>query len=218
MTRTSSRSAALVTGLALIATTALAADGPAAREPVQQVNCLPGDRGYLQASLRGALRAQLDWRGPLLTCQGGLRADEHGIRLSLSGPLPEAGRRLRIIIGLGVSPGQSSTVPTAANVTVIIEGANRIFATRGERHCAVEALQQDALPVATAGAGAGATAGGTAQLRQFRVAARGFCIDPLPALSTGSNGDADRLYIDRFDFAALASFAPESIDATTAAH
>jgi hypothetical protein len=182
--------------------------------PVQQVGCLPGERGYLQASLRGAIQAQLDWRGPLLTCQGGLRADEHGIRLSLSGPLSQAGRRLRLIIGLGVPPGRSSSVPTPANVTVIVEGENRIFATRGERHCEIEALRQDELPVMTAGA----TAGNAARLRHFRVAARGFCIDPVPALSSGTNGDADKLYIDRFDFAALASFAPESIDASTVAN
>jgi hypothetical protein len=171
--------------------------------------CLPGERGYLQASLRGALQAQLDWRGPALSCQGGVRADQHGIRLSLGGPLPSE-RRLRIIIGVDVLPGHAATAPTPANVTVIIEGENRIYATRGAGHCEVEALSQDALPVM-------ATPAGTAKReRQFRVAARGYCIDPLPAMTTGAP-DADRLYIDRFDFAAVASFEPESIDAHSSA-
>jgi hypothetical protein len=48
------------------------------------------------------------------------------------------------------------------------------------------------------------------------VAARGYCIDPVLALSAGANGAIDKIYIDRFDFAAVASFEPESIDATNA--
>ena len=196
----------------IFALPALPADGAPGLGSALPAGCLPGDRGYLQASLRGALQAQLDWRGPALVCQGGRRADQHGIRLSLGGPLPDSGRRLRIIIGLDVPPAQHAAAPTAANVTVIVEGENRIYATRGADHCSVEALRQDPLPVAAK------SAGSAPRMAQFRVAARGYCIDPLPAVTTGATGAADRIYIDRFDFAALATFDPEPIDADRPAH
>lgn len=216
MTRAKSRSAQLVRGLAcgllLLAPPALPADGAAGLSGAPPDGCLPGDRGYLQARLRGALQAQLDWRGASLSCQGGLRADQHGIRVSLSGPLPSSGQRLRIIIGVDVPPGRAATGPTSANVTLIVEGDERIYATRGAGHCEVEALTQEALPVDTTAPAR------NPRLRHFRVAARGFCIDPVPALSAGASGAADRIYFDRFDFAAMASFDPESIDASSAAH
>lgn len=211
MTRATSLCAKLAASLPgcllLLATpSALPADGAVGRATASNEGCLPGDRGYLQASLRGALQAQLDWRGADLGCQGGVRADQRGTRLSLGGPLPGSGRRLRIIIGVDVPPAQSAAGPTPANVTVIVEGENRIYATQGAGHCAVEAFSQEALPV-------GLRSAGTApRMAQYRVAARGYCIDPLPALTHGVAGAADRLYIDRFDFAALATFDPEPID------
>jgi hypothetical protein len=202
----------LASWLAMLAAPALPADGASGLTGPLPGGCLPGERGYMQASLRGAVQAQLDWRGPALSCQGGVRADQQGIRLSLSGPLPASTRRLRIIIGLDVRPGRDAAAPTPANVTVIVEGENRIYATRGAGGCEVEALKQDALPAF------GALPDAAPRARQFRVAARGFCIDPVPAMTAGATGEADRIYIDRFDFAALASFEPESIDAEKTAH
>ena len=170
--------------------------------------CLPGERGFLQASLRGALQAQLDWRGALLECQGGLRGDGSGIRISLSGPLAQSGRRLRRIIGLDAQPGRSLSGPVPANVTAIFEDESRVYATRGDGHCELDVLRQEPLPGGTA----------AAPLRAFRVAGRGFCIDPLPPLTSGANGDTSKLYIDRFDFAAVANFTPESVGASVAVH
>ena len=209
MSRARSRSRVLAAGLALFAGASPGADAlPAPMPGMHAAGCLPGERGYLQASLRGALQAQLDWRGAVLECQGGARP-EGGIRISLSGPLDHTGTRLRLIIGMAVPAGRTATGPVSANVTAILEGQNRIYASRGDGHCEVEALRQEALPAA---------AGTGASVREFRVAARGFCIDPLPALTSGSNADGATLYIDRFDFAAMASFTPESIDASLAAH
>jgi hypothetical protein len=188
---------------------ALPADGLMGLSAALPQGCLPGERGYLQARLRGALQAQLDWRGAGLACQGGIRADQHGIRLSFGGPLPASARRLRIIIGIDAPPGSTTTKPAAANVTVILEGEGRIYATRGAGHCEVESLTQEPLPLAAA------VAGNAPSQRQFRVAARGYCIDPLPVVAGDATGTPDRLYIDRFDFAALASFEPESFDAHT---
>ena len=210
MTRARSRSRGFAIALALCAGASPGADvSPTSSSGAPAPGCLPGERGYLQATLRGALQAQLDWRGTALECQGGPRADGSGIRISLSGPLSPGGRRLRLIIGLVAQPGRDAPGPVMANVTAILEGEGRLYATRGEGHCEVDALRQELLP---------AGARGVAPTRAFRVAARGFCIDPLPALTSAPNGDADKLYIDRFDFAAVASFTPESIDVSLAAH
>jgi len=206
-----SRSSMIGAALLMLAAPALPSDTTSELSGALPGGCLPGERGFLQASLRGALEAQLDWRGGTINCQGGVRADQQGIRLSLSGPLPGSMQRVRIIIGLDVPPGRDASTPTPANVTVILEGDHRIYATRGAGHCEVESLQQAALPHF------GANAGPMPRARQFRVAARGFCIDPIPALTAGAAGEPDRIYIDRFDFSALASFEPESIDANTSA-
>ncbi|MBS0388882.1 MAG: hypothetical protein JSR15_10420, partial [Proteobacteria bacterium] len=51
-----------------------------------RATCLPGERGYLRASLRGEIDADLDWRGALLQCEGGARPDGRGLRVSFLGP------------------------------------------------------------------------------------------------------------------------------------
>src|SRR5664279_1812431 len=83
-----------------LAAVALAACGHsgAAANAVTSVGCLPGDRGFLQASLRGALLAELDWRGEKIQCEGGARPDGLGIRLSVGGKAPD-GQALRLVFG-----------------------------------------------------------------------------------------------------------------------
>lgn len=172
-----------------------------------RAGCLPGERGYFQATLRGALNGPLDWRGAALDCQGGERSQARGVRLSLQGTAP-GGERLRINIGIAAAPGASPREPVPASVTVIVEGAQRIFATGDDTHCAVEALRQERLPTELSAAGTNA----------WRIAARGYCIDPLPALQATSGAAAERLYLERFDFAAIAHFDPESPHAEPVVH
>lgn len=162
--------------------------GPAGGTPAS--GCLPGERGFLRASLRGALEADLDWRGTDIQCEGGARPDGEGVRLSLAGPLDANGQRVRLVFGIAVRPGVASTEPLPVNITVIVEGGGKLFATLGDQRCTVDSLTQQSLP-----------ATGKAGSRDFRVAARGFCVDPATTL----NG-SERLYINRFDLAGLARF------------
>lgn len=187
----------------LAVTGSLPPAGPAAR-----AGCLPGERGYLQAALRGALQTAIDWRGAALDCQGGTRSGERGVRVSLQGTLPGSGERLRINIGFAAAPGTSAAGAVPASVTVIVEGARRIFSTGDDSHCAVESLQQSPLPAQVDARGANA----------WRIAARGYCIDPLPLLGAAGTASGDRLYVDRFDFAAIAHFDPEPQHADHDAH
>ena len=168
-----------------------------------QASCLPGERGYLRASLRGAIDSDLDWRGAPLQCEGGARPDGHGVRVSFLGPADASGHRLRLVFGIAATPGNARTASAATNVTVIVEGDQRVYATRGDERCAIDAVVQEPLPFAN-------TAGATATAREFRVAARGYCIDPATMLD-GSG----RLYINRFDFAGVARFEDNELHAAT---
>ena len=166
--------------------------------------CLPGERGYLRASLRGAIDTELNWRGAELQCEGGARPGGHGLRVSFLGPPDTKGHRLRLVFGLGVRPGLSTRSPAATNITVIVEGQSQVYTTRGDDRCTVESLVQE--PVIEAGLSGLSPAPSTYFL--YRVAARGFCIDPAATLD-----QRGRLYINRFDFAGLARFEDNDLHA-----
>src|SRR5947208_266445 len=91
------------------------------------------------------------------------------------------------------APGSTAAPPASAglspNLPVILEGEERVFATRGDEHCTVDELRQERL---------GALGG---PLRTWRVVARGFCTSPASTL----NSDA-RILVTRFDFAGNAVF------------
>lgn len=148
------------------------------------VRCLADGSGYFRARLRGALTADLDWRNAGLECEGGMRPDGHGIRVSFAGPLQSAGsiHRLRFIFGIEAAGEGRSGRTLPSNVTLILEGERRIFSTRGDNQCTVDDLRQVLL-------------GKTAKQRDYRVAARGFCVGPATSL-TGS----ERVLLSRFDF------------------
>lgn len=143
---------------------------------------------FLRASLRGALDADLYWQGNgEMRCDGGPRPDGKGVRVSMAGPLPLSAapyRQLRFIFGIAdhdIASGSAQALPT--NVTVILEGDGRMFATRGDEHCAAEKLERETL--------AGTPA------RQL-VTVRGYCLDPATALQ----GD-ERLFIQTFEFSGV---------------
>jgi hypothetical protein len=145
--------------------------------------CLPSGNGYLRARIRGALTLDLDWRDAEMECDGGARPDGSGIRVAFAGPLRNDGRRLRLVFGIRASEGDSGhALPT--NLTVIFEGEQRMFATRGDDRCTIDELRQERV---------GALGGGS---RAYRVVARGFCTAPASALA----GD-ERIVINSFDFA-----------------
>ena len=168
-------------------------DVPRSAPRLPQADCLPGERGFLRAKFRGAIEAEPDWRGAELQCEGGARPDGSGVRVSFLGPADLQGRRLRMVFGIGAKPGLGASHSVPTNVTVIVEGQKQLYGTQGDNKCEVESMVQE--PVI------GKAAARSTLMREYRIAARGYCIDPASSL----DGTA-RLYIDRFDFAGLARF------------
>lgn len=166
---------------------------PANAPPAARPGCLPTGNGYLKARIRGALNLNIDWRNAELECDGGPRPDGSGIRMSFLGPARADGRRLRMVFGVSAArEGRSGrTLPT--NLTVIIEGAQRLYTTRGDDHCTVDTLSQQRL-----------RAPGTP--RRYRVVARGFCVAPAATLN-----NAERILVSSFDFAGNAVFGDDAI-------
>jgi hypothetical protein len=144
--------------------------------------CLPGGNGYLRARIRGAVNLDLDWHNAQLECDGGPRPDGSGFRLSFAGAAQ--GHHLRIVLGIrsAVDALSGSALPT--NLTVIFEGEQRVFATRGDDKCTLDRMQQQRVTAAPHAPAA------------YRVTGRGFCIDPASALS-----GRERILVSRFDFA-----------------
>ena len=174
---------------------------------LQAETCLSGERGYFRASLRGAIDAELDWRGATLQCEGGARPDGRGLRLSFLGPADAQGRRLRLVFGVAAQPGRGESRAAPVNVTVIVEDQDRLYATQGDDKCTVETLVQE--PVAAINL-AGAPAASHISSHIYRVAARGYCIDPAATLD-----GRERLYINRFDFTGVARFEDNELHAET---
>ncbi len=170
-------------------------------QPVQQAGkpaagtpgCIDAGGGFLQAELRGALVADLDWKNAEMRCEGGPRPDGKGLRVTFAGELPvaqhanEAGapRQLRLIFGIDerdTAAGAAQALPT--NLTVILEGEQQLYTTLGDDRCAVETLERTPL------VGNG---------KKARVHARGYCLGPASNLA----GDA-RVLIPTFEFTGIA--------------
>jgi hypothetical protein len=148
--------------------------------------CIDGGGGYLHAQLRGAMVADLDWTNAEMQCDGGPRPDEKGIRLTFAGKLPDTDRQLRFIFGIDehdIAAGAAQALPT--NLTVILEGEQELYATRGSERCAVETLERTALEQRAD--------------KRYRVHARGYCLAP----ATNVAGDA-RLLVPTFEFTGIA--------------
>ncbi len=173
-------------------------DAGAASARMQAAGCLATGDGSLQAELRGALVADLAWQNGQMQCEGGMRPEGAGIRVTIAGPLPAQAvlpqspgtgtaptGRLRFIFGIDphdTASGIAQALPT--NLTVIIEGGGQLYATRGDDKCAVETLQRTPLPAS----------GG----KLDRVEVRGYCTGPASDLA-----GKVRLFVPTFSFTAL---------------
>ena len=155
--------------------------------------CLPSGNGYLRARIRGELNLDIDWHNAEIECDGGSRPNGSGIRVSFAGPLKSDGRRLRMVFGVGDAKEGTAGRELPTNLTVIFEGENRLFTTRGQDRCTVDQLEQQRV----------GTLGGPRRI--YRIVARGFCISPATALS----GDG-QILVSRFDFAGDATFEDET--------
>jgi len=153
---------------------------------------LDGRRCFLATRLKGALDAAVDWRGEALLCEGGARPEGRGLRASFAGKGP-SGESLRFVFGLAALPGEATARNVPTHLTLIVEGTGALYSTQGDTQCATELLEQQPL---------------AARPGQWRLHARGYCIDPATTLDARA-----RLYVERFDFEGLAHFDPEDLHA-----
>jgi hypothetical protein len=167
---------------------------PPGQPPGAASGCLPAGNGYLRARIRGALNADINWHNGEVECDGGPRPDGSGIRVSFAGPKRADGHRLRLVFGVDAAREGRGGRDLPTNLTVIVEGAQRLYTTRGEDHCTVDSLNQQRLP---------APAG---KPRRYRVVARGFCVAPANTLN-----NAEHILVSSFDFAGSAVYGDDAI-------
>ena len=180
-----------LTGSAL-AVSSLAVSGVLPGAPIMlEGNCLESGDGYLRATLGDAIDAKIDWPNSGTHCQGEPRDKPPGVRLSfqrVSGGSPD----LLFVFGIsGVREGKPAHA-VGVNVTVIVQGANRIYGTLGDSRCTVDSLTQR--PLKAKGA--------------YRVEARGFCTQPAHAVH-----GKDAVLVSTFEFAGLVTYDRHSDDA-----
>lgn len=154
--------------------------------PVASSNssCLPSGDGYLRARVAGAIDTVIDWPNSGTRCQGEAKNVPPGIRLSFQ-RASAANPNLLFVFGLtGIREGQPAHA-TGVNLTVILQGTDRIFGTLGDSRCTVDSLSQK--PAGPPGL--------------YRVEVRGFCTQPAHAV----RGDGDVL-VSTFEFAGLVDY------------
>jgi hypothetical protein len=165
----------------LWATAAFGGPPAPAGAPVKNtaVTCLTSGDGYLRAKMAGAIDAHIDWPNSGTRCAGESRDSPPGVRLSFQRD-PGTAPDLLLVFGLtGVKEGQSAR-EVKVNLTVIVQGTNRIFGTLGDSRCTVDSLTQRRLEA----------------VNSYRVEARGFCTQPAHAV----RGKGDVL-VSTFEFA-----------------
>jgi hypothetical protein len=161
--------------------------------------CLASGDGFLRARIRGALQLDVSLHNSELECDGGPRPDGSGIRVSFAGPARSDGRRLRMVFGVATATEGVNSRELPTNLTVIFEGEERMFATRGDDRCTVDEFNQERV---------GALGG---PIRTYRVIARGFCIAPVKALNSEQT-----ILVNSFDFAGTITFEDPATDAPVA--
>ena len=166
---------------------AVAAGAPAATATAA---CLPSGDGYFRAHVAGAIDAIIDWPNSGTRCEGETKSSPPGVRLSFQ-RAAGAAQDLLFVFGLtGVSEGKPGRA-IGANLTIIVQGSDRIFGTLGDKRCTVDSLTQRPLPIA-----------GT-----YRLEARGFCTQPAHAV----RGTGDVL-VSTFEFAGSVNYGPSGAD------
>ena len=150
--------------------------------------CLSSGDGYFRARIAGAIEATIDWPNSGTHCEGEPRDKPPGVRLSFQRASGGATDLLFVFGITGMREGQPLR-EAGTNLTVIVQGTERIFGTLGDSRCTVDSLTQRALEVPGS----------------YRVEARGFCTQPAHAV----RGDGE-LLVSTFEFAGLVRYrAPE---------
>ena len=143
----------------------------------------PIEADSLRLRVRGAQNFDLDWHDADLQCDGALRPGEGGLRLTFAARAADGALRPRLVLGIAAPPGAADRHAVPANVTLILEGEQRLYSTRGDDKCTIDDLAQTRLDTGSA-------------VHGYRVQGRGFCAAPASSL----DGQEDVL-ISRFDFA-----------------
>lgn len=153
-------------------------------------NCLGSGDGYFRARLGGAIDARINWPNKGTRCQGEPRDKGAGVRLSFQ-RASSASSNLLFVFGItGVREGKAAR-DVGVNLTVIVQGTNRIYSTLGDSRCTVDSLSQR--PLKPAGS--------------YRVEARGFCTQPAHAVR-----GRDAVLVSTFEFAGLVVFGASTTD------
>jgi len=146
--------------------------------------CLRSGDGYFRARVAGAVEATIDWPNSGTRCEGEPRDNPPGVRLSFQ-RAPGGPPDLLFVFGItGVREGRPLH-EAGANLTVIVQGTNRIFGTLGDSRCTVDSLTQRALEAPGS----------------YRLEARGFCTQPAHAVR--GNG---AVLVSTFEFAGLVTY------------
>jgi len=162
-------------------------NAPAATPTAAASHCLPSGDGYLRAHVAGAVEARIDWPDQGTRCEGESKgAPLVGVRLSFQ-RVAESDSKLLFVFGLtGVREGRPAK-EVGANLTLIVQGTDQFYGTRGDSRCTVDSLHQKRLGSSKA----------------YRVEARGFCTQPAHAV----RGD-DAVLVSTFEFAGLVNYEP----------
>jgi hypothetical protein len=160
------------------------AKAPAAAETTAATACLQSGDGYFRAHVAGAIEATIDWPNSGTRCEGEPRDKPPGVRLSFQRASGGATDLLFVFGITGVREGQPLR-EAGANLTVIVQGTDRIFGTLGDSRCTVDSLTQRALEAPGS----------------YRLEARGFCTQPAHAV----RGDGAVL-VSTFEFAGLVTY------------
>jgi hypothetical protein len=143
------------------------------------------DDAYFNARLDGALERRISWHAAEMRCTGMRRPDGVGIRLSFAGDAARA--HLVFVFGVPQLGEGASGTALPVNVTVIHEGG-ALYGTQGADKCLLDHVEQTPLPVGAGG-------------RRWRIAARGFCLEPARAVGAAPARDA--ILLATFDFVGL---------------
>jgi len=171
--------------MALTAVAVASAAVPPASSPARAA-CLAGGDGYLRAHIGGSIEARIDWPNTGTRCQGESKDTPPGVRLSFQRSPPEKPDLLFVFGLTGVREGRPAR-EVRTNLTVIVQGTDRIYGTLGDSRCTVDSLKQRRL----------------GQTRSYRLEARGFCTQPAHAV----RGEGAVL-VSTFEFAGLVSYGP----------
>lgn len=102
-----------------------------------------GEQGFLEASLSGALTADVDWPDAALRCESMLRPDDRGVRLRFSGEV--SGERLAIIIAMPELEAGATGPEFESVITLTVEGSGRFFSTPNLGSCWTEVQTNEVL-------------------------------------------------------------------------